>query len=98
MPRQSEIDRMIVLLYRSSNAHGFTNYTRYSDWLDKLPMDGLHELSAMFENMRQDVEREVAQRIADGMPVYPREWYEQQKAEAAAGAEILRMIGVNARE
>lgn len=97
MPRQSEIDRMLVLLYRSGSAHDFTNFTRPADWLDKLPMAGLGELRRMFEVMAEDVDREIAQRVSDGIPRYSREYHEKQKADADAGASILRGIGVNVK-
>jgi len=91
MPRQSEIDRMIVLLYRSNNAQGYANFSRYAGWLDKLPMAGLEELEAMFENMTGDVRREIEQRHADGIERYSREY-----AEAKARREKLsRLLGVD---
>lgn len=77
MPKQSEIDRMLVLLYRSSNAHDFTNFVRPAGWLDKLPMAGLEELERMFEVMREDVRQEIEQRRADGIERYSREWAER---------------------
>jgi len=94
MPRQSEIDRMLVLLYRSNNAHGHTNFTRPIDWLDRLAMDGLEELKRMFEVMSEDVDREIAKRIEDDIPVYSRRYVEGQRAEETAGAELLRDIGI----
>ena len=95
MPRKDEIDRMLVLLYRSSNAHGYTNFSRPIDWLDKLPMAGLEELDAMLENFRVDVQEEMARRLADGMPRYSREHYETEEAERAAGAALLSGIGIS---
>lgn len=94
MPRQSEIDRMLVLLYRSNNAHGYTNFTRPAGWLDKLPMVGLEELVRMFEVMREDVQREIEARNAEGITKYSREWHESQEAERKAGADLLATIGV----
>lgn len=79
MPRQSEIDRMIVLLYRSNSAHDYTNFVRLAGWLDKLPMKGLEELEAMFEGMAKDVRREIEQRHADGIERYSREYVERQR-------------------
>ena len=95
MPRQSEIDRMLVLLYRSNNPQGYTNFTRPIDWLDKLPMVGLMELSSLLSHMKSDVEHEIDKRKADGMPKFSREWYEGQQAEQKAGAALLSQIGVN---
>lgn len=97
MPKKDQIDRMIVLLYRSNNAHGYTNFTRPISWLDKLPMEGLDELDRMFEVMREDVQREIEQRKADEMPRYSREWYESQEAERAAGEGLLSQIGVKSK-
>lgn len=77
MPRKDEIDRMIVLLYRSRNSQGYTNFTRTIDWMDKLPMAGLEELKAMFENMADEVGREIEKRHDDGIEVYSREYGEQ---------------------
>lgn len=87
MPRKDEIDRMIVLLYHSRNAHGYVNFSRYIDWMDKLPMAGLEELEAMFENMAGDVRREIEKRHSDGIEVYSREYAERQaKREALSKA------------
>lgn len=95
MPKKDQIDRMIVMLYRSRNAHGYTNFTRPIDWMDRLPMAGLDELSAMFENMAADVQREIEERKADGMPKYSRQYYEDQEAERSGGAALLSQIGVH---
>ena len=81
MPKKDQIDRMLVLLYRSNNAHGFTNFTRPIDWLDKLPMAGLEELARMFELMRGDVSLEMEARHAEGMHRYSREWHENQETQ-----------------
>lgn len=88
MPRKDEIDRMIVLLYRSRNAHGYVNFSRYIDWMDKLPMAGLEELEAMFENMAGDVRREIEKRHADGIEVYSRE-YAETKAKRDRLSEMM---------
>lgn len=98
MPRQDEIDRMIVLLYVSRNSASCTNYTRPAGWLDKLPMVGLEELKADFERMAGEVEAEMQQRIVDGIPRYSRRWHEDQEQERKAGAALLAQIGVNTRE
>lgn len=97
MPKQSEIDRMLVLFYLSNNAHDFTNYVRPAGWLDKLPMAGLEELQAMFENMAGDVAREIEQRKAEGIPKFSRRWHEGQEAERKAGADLLSGIGVKSK-
>ena len=98
MPRKDEIDRMIVMLYLSRNNAGFTNYTRPAGWLDKLPMAGLEELKADFERMAGEVEDEMNQRVADGIPRYSRRWHDSQEAERAGGAALLAQIGVAAKE
>lgn len=98
MPRQDEIDRMIVLLYISRNNAGFTNYTRPAGWLDKLPMAGLEELKGDFERMAGEVQDEMAQRIADGIPKYSRRWHDEQEAERAGGAALLAGIGIKDQE
>lgn len=79
MPTQSEIDRILVLLYRSDNAHDFVNFSRPYGWLDKLPMSGLKELAALLEHMRDDVDEEINNRLKDGMPRYPREDHAENK-------------------
>ena len=94
MPKKDQIDRMLILFYRSSNAHGYTNFTRPIDWLDKLPMAGLEELARMFEVMREDVLREMEARHAEGIHRYSRERHESQEAERQAGAALLSGIGV----
>ena len=95
MPRQDEINRMIVLIYTSRNSAGFTNYTRKIDWLDGLPMDGLKELSGDFDRFKAEVEQEIKQRLEDGIPVYSRSWHESQEQERKEGAALLSTIGVN---
>jgi hypothetical protein len=91
VPRKDEIDRMIVLLYRSRNSHGYTNFSRSIDWMDKLPMAGLEELEAMFENMAGEVRAEIEKRHDDGIEVYSREY-----AEAKARRDKLsRLLGVD---
>lgn len=97
MPRQDEIDRMIVMIYISRNSAGFTNYTRPAGWLDKLPMAGLEELKGDFERMAGEVADEMALRIKDGIPKYSRRWHESQEAERAAGAALLSEIGVSTK-
>ena len=98
MPRQDEINRMFLMLYHSRNSQGYTNFVRPAGWLDKLPMVGLVELSSMLSHFKADVEHEIKQREADGMPRYSREWYESQEAERKAGADLLSQIGVHTKE
>lgn len=98
MPRQDEIDRMIVMLYISRNNAGFTNYTRPAGWLDKLPMAGLEELKSDFERMAGEVADEMTRRLADGIPKYSRRWHDDQEAERAGGAALLAQIGVAPKE
>lgn len=80
MPKQSEIDRMLVLLYRSNNAHDFVNFTRPYGWLDGLPMAGLDELSALLDSMKADVAAEAARRQKVGQTTYPLGEYVGEKA------------------
>lgn len=79
MPKQSEIDRILILFYRSNNAHDFTNFTRPHGWLDKLPMKGLEELADLLARTREDVEAEIDRRLKDGMPTYSRADHNEQK-------------------
>jgi hypothetical protein len=97
MPRQDEIDRMIVMIYISRNSAGFTNYTRPAGWLDKLPMEGLEELQRDFERMAKEVSEEMKQRIADGIPRYSRRWHDEQEAARVGGADMLSKIGISAK-
>ncbi|WP_155269214.1 hypothetical protein [Brucella anthropi] len=80
--RQSEIDRALVLLYRSNNAHDYVNFVRPIDAMDKLPMVGLEEYSVMLERLREDVEAEIARRREAGQTVYSVEYYESLKEKA----------------
>jgi len=89
MPRKDEIDRMIVLLYRSNNSQGYINFSRPIDWLDKLPMKGLEEFQSILEGMVEDVRREIVKRNEDGIEVYSREWAERENRRA----ELTRLLG-----
>lgn len=80
MPKQSEIDRILVLLYRSNNAHDFVNFTRPYGWLDLLPMAGLDELEALLGSMKDDVAAEVLRRQRVGQTTYPLGEYVGEKA------------------
>lgn len=97
MPKKSQIDRMLILIYLSNNAHGYTNFTRPVDWLDKLPMVGLAELSSMLSHFKADVEHEMTKRKDEGMPKFSRRYYQDQEDERKAGAELLSLIGVKSK-
>lgn len=78
--KQSEIDRALVLLYRSNNAHDEVNFARPADAMDYLPMRGLEEYAAVLDRLRKDVEVEIARRRRDGQPRYSPNWYRQVAA------------------
>ena len=80
MPTQSEIDRMLVLLYRSNNADDHVNYTRPVGWLDKLPMCGLGDLISTLGALRNDVEAEISRRHRVGQTTFPLGEYVGDKA------------------
>lgn len=80
--RQSEIDRALVLLYRSNNAHDYVNFVRPIDAMDKLPMVGLEEYSVMLARLREDVETEISRRREAGQSVYSVEYHESLKEKA----------------
>lgn len=69
--KQSDIDRALILIYRSNNAHGWTNYRRPIDATDPLPMKGLLEYAGMLSNLRDDVIREMDRRVKVGEFKYP---------------------------
>lgn len=94
MFKKDKIDRAIVLIYRSRNAHGETNFARPISWIDGLSMCGLQELERMFASMQREVLSEMEFRKSNGMPKFPRKWYEDQEAERAGGAALLAQIGV----
>ncbi len=73
--KQSEIDRALVLVYRSNNAHGYTNWSKPADAMDKLPMVGLEEYARSLEVLREDVLREIDRRKSIGQDRYSPEWY-----------------------
>ena len=72
MYKKSQIDRMLVLFYRSASTHSYTHFNRPDDWLDQLPMDGLEKLVSLFDAMREDVLHEIEQRLVDGITKVPR--------------------------
>ncbi|WP_176056666.1 hypothetical protein [Brucella intermedia] len=80
--RQSEIDRALVLIYRSNNAHDYVNFSRPINAMDKLPMVGLEEYANMLTCLQEDVQQEIARRQKLGQAVYSVEYYESQKANA----------------
>lgn len=63
MPTQSEIERTLVLLYRSNNASDHVNYTRPVGWLDKLQMAGLDELDGLLDRLKEDIAEETVRRM-----------------------------------
>jgi len=77
MPRKDEIERMLILFYKSGNAHDEVNFTRYANWLDDLSMSGLLEMSNLLDRIRQDVLEEMWKRNQEGMRVYSRSYYER---------------------
>ena len=74
--RQDEIDRAIILIYQSRNAHGFVNYSQPVDALDKLPMEGLEELMNVYRNRIAQIELEIKDREFEGMNRFSRRYYE----------------------
>ena len=79
--KQSEIDRALVLVYRSNNAHGYTNWSKPMGAMDSLPMVGLEEYVRSLEVLRNEVLREISRRKTIGQIKYSPEWY-AQKAKA----------------
>lgn len=73
--RQSEIDRALVLIYRSNNAHDYTNWSKPADAMDHLPMEGLEEYARTLEVLREDVLREIERRKEIGQDRYSPNWY-----------------------
>lgn len=83
MTKQSEIDRMLVLIFRSNNSQSYVNFTRPYGWLDKLPMVGLDELSATLAAMQRDVDAEVSRRRSIGMTQFAPSHYADRPASEA---------------
>jgi len=77
--RKDEIDRAIILIYRSRNAHGFVNFSQPITALDNLPMEGLEELVSVYQNRVAEVEKEIEWRKVEDMPVYSRKHYEDER-------------------
>jgi hypothetical protein len=80
MPTQSEIDRTLVLLYRSNNASDCVSYVRPAGWLDKLSMAALDELAALLGTLKADVVCEISRRQRVGQTTYPLGEYLGEKA------------------
>lgn len=74
--RQSEIERALVLVYRSNNAHDAVNFARPAGSTDFLSMNGLKEYAEMLDRLREDVENEIKRREGIGQTVYSPRWYE----------------------
>jgi len=81
--KQSEIDRALVLVYRSNNAHDYTNWTKPCDAMDKLPMIGLEEYARSLEVLRNDVLEEIERRKAIGQVKFSVDWYAELEARRA---------------
>lgn len=73
--RQSEIDRALVLIYRSNNAHDYTNFVRPHGSMDSLPMVGVEEYARILEVLRNDVLEEIKRRKSIGQDRYSPDWY-----------------------
>lgn len=71
----TEFDRMLIMFYRSNNAHDYTNFTRKAGWLDELPMTGLQEFLSLLEATQRDVKAEIQDRLDSGMPRYSRAYH-----------------------
>ncbi len=59
---QDEIDRALILFYRSRNADQAVNYVRPAGWLDQLSSAGLLELQDTMEAVWRDVNDEITRR------------------------------------
>ena len=64
MPGQGEIDRCLVLIYASNNAHMWVNYTLCSERVAKLCKTeaAKHELVAVLRSLANDVAKMEAAR------------------------------------
>lgn len=78
--KQSEIDRALVLVYRSNNAHSEVNFARPVGAMDHLPMSGLEEYASLLDHLRSDVEAEIESRKRKGQLRYSPYWYDQVAA------------------
>lgn len=77
--RKDEIDRAIILIYKSRNAHGFINYSRPVDALDSLPMEAIRELKTTYDNLSNQISEEIDRRVRLGQTVYSPNHYEGEK-------------------
>lgn len=59
---QDEIDRALILFYRSRNADQNVNYVRPAGWLNQLSRDGLLEMQDTLEAVWRDVNDEITRR------------------------------------
>ncbi len=59
---QDEIDRAIILIYRSNRSDQSVNYVRPAGWLDQLSKEGLQELQDTMEAAWRDVNEEIMRR------------------------------------
>lgn len=80
MPTQSEIERALVLLYRSNNVSDCVSYVRPAGWLDKLSMPGLEELADVLGMLKADVVCEISRRQRVGQTTFPLGEYVGDKA------------------
>lgn len=68
-PTESQLDRTLMLLYRSNNSQDYVNFVRPCGWLDKLPLAGLDELAGLLDTIRKDVVAEMTRRMQAGEPI-----------------------------
>lgn len=54
--RASDIERGLILLRTSSNAHGYTNCVVLTDRIEKLPAKGRQELARMMRNIATEID------------------------------------------
>lgn len=94
MPRKDEIDRYLLFVYLSRNSSGFTNFSRPCDWLDKLPMAGLYELSSLLAHFKSEIEEEIKHRSLYGMPKFSRHLHDEEEKARQEGESLLSQIGV----
>lgn len=59
---QDEIDRAIILIYRSNRSDQAVNFVRPAGWLDKLSVAGLEELKDTMELVWAEANDEVMRR------------------------------------
>lgn len=59
---QDEIDRAIILIYRSRRSDQVVNFVRPAGWLDNLSVDGLEELKDTMQLVWAEANDEVMRR------------------------------------